>query len=95
MMPTSDQIIRAFQDDLIAMMESEFDERVSMIVDPETNEVTLLKLNGGDISESEFFALQFFEMGWNSCVQSIERLHIETTYPTREEDTNDFTGRTD
>lgn len=67
-------VLRAFQADIVTMMEEEFDERVSIIQDPETGEETLHKISGGEISESEFYALSFFEMGWNAALRSFEEM---------------------
>lgn len=56
------------------MMEDEFGERCIIFEDPETGEDTLHKVSDEEISESEFHALRFFEMGWNKALKSFERM---------------------
>lgn len=98
----NDEVIRAFQRDIINMMEEEFDEKVAIIQDPETEEETLHKVSGEEISESEFYALTYFEMGWNMCLKSIETMgntilteHIEDAYNREDENDGDDAGSTD
>jgi hypothetical protein len=97
----NDQVIRAYQTDIIEMMEEHFGERYSIIEDPETGEETLLKVNGGDISESEFYALTYFEIGWSKCLKSIETMGnsilydaIEDAYYREDDDDESDTRRT-
>jgi hypothetical protein len=97
----NEAVLRAFQTDIIAMMDSEFDERVAIIQDPETGEETLHKISGEEISESEFYALSFFELGWNSALRSFEEMGtsqlaaaVEEIYGGKDED-DDIIGDTD
>lgn len=73
-MDPNEEVIRAFSADIIEMMEEHFNETVSIIRDPETEEETLHKVSGDDISESEYYALLYFELGWNAALRSFERM---------------------
>lgn len=73
-MDPNEDVVRAFSDDIREMMEEHFDEPVAIIRDPETGEETLHKISGDDISESEYYALTYFELGWNAALRSFERM---------------------
>lgn len=92
------EVIKAFQRDIVDMMYDEFGERVAIIQDPETEEETLHKISGEDISEDEYYALTYYELGWNSALRSFEKMgesQLEGVLEHYREDLNDDTGRTD
>ena len=79
-MDPNEDVIRAFAADITEMMEEQFGEAVSIIRDPETEEETLHKISGEDISESEYYALTYFELGWNAALRSFERMGASYLY---------------
>lgn len=94
----NNKVIESFQSDVISMMQEQFEQSVAIVEDPETGDVTLFREDGEDISETEHFALFFFESGWNAALKSFERMGasyaldvIEKIYERKDAD-NDDTG---
>jgi hypothetical protein len=77
------------------MMKDDFDIDVSLIKDPITEEISLMNLDGSNLSEEQFYALLFFQRGWVSALQTVGNLgdeldaDEEVRYPDPEDDNND------
>lgn len=68
------EVSDAYFEDVSRMMFVQFDEEVSVLRDPDTGEETLYKLSGDPITEEEYAALSYFELGWGSALVSLEGL---------------------
>lgn len=68
------QVSDAYFEDVARMMYIQFDEEISVLRDPDSGEETLYKLSGDPITEEEYVALSYFELGWGSALLSMENL---------------------